>query len=253
MATRRNQLVALRTKNKELVQALDGSRQENRKLFVQNIELKKERQQLMEQVSSLETRLGQLLPAHKTQESLAKVIHNMEQSLTYARTLLTETPCSSSSSSLSVTPVHIQPSSVHIQPSSSTPVHTQPSSSTPVQETHGVQDMETDLLEFETISVSNSKGCLQSTGIHTLSTDIDNTQENISEISSRPRRACASLVQSYQEPSLSSKMRQDRAPKRTLKRDTPAVHSNKRGKRIRRNDHQAGLSDITNKLSAFKE
>ena len=211
----------------------------------------------------------------------------MEQSLTYARTLLMETPPYSSSSSLSVTPIHIQPSSIHIQPSSSTPVHIQPSSSTPVQETHGVQGMETDQLEFETISISKSRSSLQSTGIYTLSNDIENTQENTSTyvhilscsqvyfimevliglfneqictctfkilfllgaISGRPKRACTSLVHSYQEPNLLSRMRQDSASstsicwkrnesKRTIKQETPAVHRNKSGKRARRNDHQ---------------
>ena len=198
-----------------------------------------------------------------------------------------EAPPYSSSSSLSVTPIHIQPSSVHIQPSSSTPVHIQPSSSTPVQETHGVQGMETDQLEFETISISKSRSSLQSTGIYTLSNDIENTQENTSTyvhilscsqvyfimevliglfneqictcafkilfllgaISGRPKRACTSLVHSYQEPNLLSRIRQESASstsicwkrnesKRTIKQETPAVHRNKSGKRTRRNDHQ---------------
>ena len=159
----------------------------------------------MERVSNLETRLSQLLPIHSTQQvrereggrgrkrecaqrntaelynisfslslslsqSLAKFLHDMEQRITYARSLLVIPPTNPSSSSLSLSSSLLPFSPIH--------PHLHHSSSSPVPQEPAEQDMETDQSELQYNSI------LQSTGLYTNSiiSNTENITENKSEL-----------------------------------------------------------------------
>jgi hypothetical protein len=190
-------------------------------LFQENLSLKEERQELLERIASLENRLSQLISLHSTQQSLSEALEDFEVKITHVKSLMVVSPPSQDRNLPSPPPIQSFPLSPMMhdreQPLLSTPIHEvamEIDGASP--SCHGDESV---LTSF------NSPSIMQESIMEHTSTELSNYQ--------RPKRACTSVIRSYQEPNLQCKLRRNNVTTTDSKRRIKVA---------------AGLQDITNKI-----
>ena len=229
-------------KNAELAEALDKARAEISMKREVILSLKKERQEAMERIISLESRLRHLVSHHDTHKSLFETLTAADNMVKKAIDMLDiqKTASSVTSGGNALSPPTCSP----IQPPLCSLSMHQHVSSTPTgvdcKSLHDIE-IETDLPQLSLTEINLEQ--------NTSTIDKSIADSVTDHYEPRPKRACTSFVQSYQEPSISSKLRRGDPHTTSFNYTSPMEHKAKKKNvhKLKQHSLRSGLSDITNK------